>query len=81
MKRIRKVREDKGSLDDMHAEYRFDYRNARPNRFADRMMQSRIVVGGRDSGHVLGDTDPVSRSLSDLILARPTPSKRGNRTK
>jgi hypothetical protein len=44
MKKTEASKSRKAFPNDMRSEYHFDYRKARPNRFADRMGQTPLVV-------------------------------------
>ena len=46
MKKIdsKKIIADRAEPDDMLPEYRFDYRKARPNRFADEIVEGSLIV-------------------------------------
>jgi hypothetical protein len=63
----------------MRPEYDFDYRRARPNRFARRVSQDyRVVVLDPDSAKVFPTSESVNRILRGLIAAMPKP--RGPKT-
>ncbi len=58
--------------DDMSAEYRFDYKKAKPNRFVSRMNEgARVVVLDPDVAEVFTSTEEVNRALRALISAIP----------
>lgn len=62
--------------DDMRAEYRFDYRKARPNRFASRMKGSTVaVVLDPDVASVFQSSESVNSLLRSVISAFPQPKK------
>ena len=62
---------------DMRSEYRFDYRKARPNRFARRMTQTPLVVlVDPDVAEVFTTPESVNRALRALITAMPDAPKR-----
>ena len=62
--------------DDLRPEYRFDYRQARPNRFASRMAQgSIIVVLDPDVSEVFTTPESVNTALRALITAMPRVEK------
>ena len=64
--------------DDMRPEYEFDYRKARPNRFAQRVYQDhRVVILDPDISKVFPTSESVNTVLRALITTMP---KRG-RTK
>ena len=55
----------------MLAEYRFDYRKAKPNRFAARLKGSRLVLLDADVAERFPTTESVNRVLRALIAAMP----------
>ena len=58
--------------DDMQAEYKFDYRQARPNRFAGRVDKQRLVVLlDKDVSEVFSTPESVNTALRALISAIP----------
>ena len=62
----RKVRE-------MSPEYRFDYKRAKPNRFAEKMKNEPVVVLlDADVAKVFKTTEQVNIALRALISAMPT---------
>ena len=61
--------------DDLQAEYRFDYRKARPNRFAGQIDQDRLVVTlDPDVSQVFTTSESVNSVLRALIEAMPKSS-------
>ena len=61
---------------DMRREYRFDYTQARPNRFAGRMdRQQLVVLIDADVSEVFSTPESVNAALRALITAMPKPSK------
>jgi hypothetical protein len=73
-------------VDDMRAEYRFDYRKARPNRFAGRAKDRVVVVLDPDISTVFTTPESVNTVLRALISAMPevkpkTVRKSSSRTK
>lgn len=57
---------------DMSAEYHFDYKQAKPNRFASRMKDSPVVVVlDPDVAKVFTSTEEVNKALRALIAAIP----------
>ncbi len=56
--------------DDLPAEYEFDYRKARPNRFALK-DQERVVILEPDVAEYFHDSDAVNRVLRALIETMP----------
>lgn len=53
---------------DLRPEYRFDYRNARPNRFASRMQDVVAVVLDPDVASVFKTSKKVNAVLRSVIL-------------
>ena len=59
---------------DMRAEYHFDYRKSRPNRFASRMQGNIVaVVLEPDVAEVFDTSESVNRLLRSVISAIPDP--------
>lgn len=59
-------------LDDMLAEYNFDYRKARPNRFAPQLEEgSRVVILDPDIAKVFTASESVNSVLRALITSMP----------
>jgi hypothetical protein len=58
---------------DLRAEYDFDYSKARPNRFAGRIAQNRVVVLDSDIADVFKTGEDVNRVLRALITNMPKP--------
>jgi len=57
---------------DMRAEYKFDYSKAKPNRFAPRVDQSRLVVAlDPDVSEVFTTPEAVNKVLRALIDTMP----------
>jgi hypothetical protein len=60
--------------DEMRGEYRFDYRKARPNRFAPLMKgQTVAVVLDPDVASVFQSSESVNTLLRSVIAALPRP--------
>ena len=58
--------------DDMRPEYHFDYRKARPNRFAGRSKEKRLVVVLEpDVAQVFKTPESVNQVLRALITTMP----------
>ncbi len=56
------------------AEYQFDYRKAKPNRFADRVQEQqrlKVVVLDEDVARVFTTPEAVNRALRSLIETMP----------
>ena len=63
----------RGTTDELRDEYRFDYSKAKPNRFASRVDQSRLVVAlDPDVSEVFTSPDAVNKALRAFIEAMPT---------
>ena len=61
---------------DMREEYQFDYKLARPNRFAGRIDRERLVVVlDKDVSKVFSTPESVNTALRALIGAIPKASK------
>jgi hypothetical protein len=59
-------------VQDMAPEYRFDYRKAKPNRFAKRMKTEPLVVMIEpDIAKVFKTSEQVNKALRALISAMP----------
>ena len=57
---------------EMPAEYKFDYKKAKPNRFAGRIKDSPLVVVlDPDVAKVFTSTEEVNKALRALISAMP----------
>ena len=71
----RKVRERQ--LEDMKAEYDFDYSKAKPNRFAGRIASDQtVVLLDPEVSKVFTDSESVNAALRALITASPKSPKR-----
>lgn len=59
-------------VQEMASEYRFDYRKAKPNRFAARMQNEPLVVMIEpDIAKVFTSSEQVNKALRALISAMP----------
>ena len=59
-------------VSDMSDEYKFDYKKAKPNRFASRMEDSPLVVVlDPDVAKVFTSTEEVNKALRAIISAIP----------
>jgi hypothetical protein len=59
-------------VQEMAAEYRFDYKKAKPNRFASRMKnEPLIVMVDPDVAKVFTTSEEVNKALRALISAMP----------
>jgi hypothetical protein len=64
------------TTDQLRDEYRFDYSKAKPNRFASRVDQSRLVVAlDPEVSKVFTTPDAVNKALRALIEAMPTTTR------
>ena len=62
--------------EDMQPEYDFDYRKAKPNRFANRIAKDRLVVVlDPEVSKVFTDSESVNAALRALITGLPKESK------
>jgi hypothetical protein len=78
MKKTSSRRKARPTQGEMRREYRFDYRKARPNRFAPLMKGKTIaVVLDPDVASVFQSSEPVNTLLRSVISALPQP--RGDR--
>jgi hypothetical protein len=60
----------------MRPEYDFDYRKARPNRFAERVRKDpRVVILDPDISKVFPTSESVNTVLRALITTMPKPGK------
>jgi len=61
----------------MRPEYDFDYRKARPNRFAQRVSKDRrVVILDPDISKVFPTSESVNTVLRALITTMPRPERR-----
>jgi hypothetical protein len=73
MKKPHSVTRRKGLVQDLQLEYRFDYRKARPNRFADRFKTgSRLVLLDPDVARVFTTPESVNAVLRALLATMPS---------
>lgn len=76
MKKTSSRRKATQTRDEMRGEYRFDYRKARPNRFASLMKGRTVaVVLDPDVASVFQSSESVNSLLRSLISALPQPLK------
>ena len=67
--------------DEMRREYRFDYKKARPNRFARRFKAGAVaVVLDPDVASVFGSSNTVNKLLRSLIAAMPERGRKRAKT-
>ena len=76
MKKTSPSNTNSAALDDMRSEYSFDYRKARPNRFAARKKDRLTVVLDPDVSKVFTTPESVNTVLRALIAAMPRSAKR-----
>ena len=62
--------------DDLRAEYRFDYRRAKPNRFAQRFSSSVAVVLDPDVASIFRTSESVNELLRSVLAALPKTARR-----
>lgn len=76
MKRTSSIKPRDIGADDMLPEYHFDYRKARPNRFAERVYKDRrIVLLDPDISNVFTNSESVNMMLRAIIATMPKPAK------
>jgi hypothetical protein len=74
MKKIKKPDAASSVSDELHPEYEFDYRKARPNRFAGQVDSARLVVTlDPDVSRVFTTSESVNSILRALITSMPKP--------
>ena len=65
----------KANSDELPDEIQFDYAKAKPNRFAERLIDQQILVAlDPDVAAVFGDAETVNRVLRALIETMPPTS-------
>ncbi|MBM3129991.1 MAG: hypothetical protein FJ009_15390 [Chloroflexi bacterium] len=64
------------TANEMRAEYRFDYRKARPNRFAARSKDRVVVTLDPDVSKIFKTPEAVNNALRAFIAAIPQTPKR-----
>jgi hypothetical protein len=75
MKKAKIIDGTSSAPDELLPEYRFDYRKARPNRFADRVDQKRLVITlDPDVCKVFTTSESVNSVLRALIEVMPKSS-------
>jgi hypothetical protein len=80
MKNISKAKPKKGERGELRPEYKFDYSNALPNRFAGkRGSRSVVVLLDSDVATVFKDAESVNAALRALLTAIPLPGKKRRR--
>jgi hypothetical protein len=76
MKRTRTAEADASASDDLRPEYDFDYRQARPNRFAGQDRERLVITLDPDVSEVFTTAESVNTVLRALIGAMPPPAKK-----
>jgi hypothetical protein len=72
---------DVGLTDELRPEYDFDYRKAKPNRFASRIDKDRVVVAlDPDVAKVFTTAEAVNDVLRAIVRAVPQTARRKART-
>ena len=78
MKKTPDAKPRRTAADDMLPEYRFDYSKARPNRFAGRVDEGRVVVVlDPDVSEVFTTPESVNKVLRALISNMPAKGRSG----
>jgi hypothetical protein len=81
MKKMPTRKKNKKASDELGDEYRFDYRTAKPNRFAALMSEGTVaVVLEPDVAAVFKSSQAVNTFLRSVISAMPEPQKPKRRT-
>ena len=76
MKNTKSVDRVNVTVDEMQDEYSFDYSNAKPNRFAGKLGQDRLMVClDADVAAVFKTTESVNHVLRAIITSLPTTEK------
>jgi hypothetical protein len=76
MKRTSDRKKRQAASDAMRNEYRFDYRRAKPNRFAEKMTEGALaVVLEPDVAAVFRSSEAVNTLLRSVIAAMPGPER------
>jgi hypothetical protein len=72
---MKKSNNPEKKIDELKAEYRFDYRKAKPNRFADRPKENCVVILDPDIAEVFTTPESVNNVLRALITTMPNLKK------
>lgn len=79
MKNIISIEPNAGAESGMQPEYSFDYKKAKPNRFADPLGQDRLMVClDADVAAVFKSAESVNQALRVIITSLPTTKKESN---
>jgi hypothetical protein len=82
MKKTSSSKSRRNQPEDMRSEYSFDYRKAKPNRFAGRMSKERLVVLlDPEVSQVFTTPESVNTVLRALVTALPESTRRKARHK
>jgi hypothetical protein len=72
MKKTRETKNHKKISDNIQNEYNFDYTKARSNRFADRMLETPLIVMiDPEVAEIFNTPEAVNHALRSLIAALP----------
>lgn len=76
MKKMSDRKKSRGVPEDMRREYRFDYKKAKPNRFAAQMEAGTVaVILDPDVAAVFKSSESVNALLRSVLLALPADAK------
>jgi len=79
MKKTKTSDIEESTSDELRPEYDFDYRKARPNRFATRIGRKPLAVTlDPDVSQVFTTSESVNTILRALIAAMPRPSEKSS---
>ena len=77
---MKKTSRSRRATTELRPEYEFDYRQARPNRFAARMSGDVVaVVLEPDVAKVFDTSESVNRALRSVLAAIPIASRKSKR--
>lgn len=68
---MKKTNKAETKIDELKEEYQFDYRKAKPNRFADRPKENCVVILDPDIAEVFTTPESVNDVLRALITTMP----------
>jgi hypothetical protein len=72
MKKKSVARKSPSKRDDLKSEYRFDYANAKPNRFASKMSKDTVaVVLDPDVAAIFRSSESVNKLLRSVVAVLP----------
>jgi hypothetical protein len=76
MKKTSITKSRTNAANDLLPEYHFDYRKARPNRFAERIFKDRrVIILDPDISGIFTTSESVNKILRALITTMPKPEK------